>query len=118
MAHAAHSHKALIWKVFGILTIITLVEVALGIYKFDFLHLTKVVGTSPLNWIFLILTLVKAYYIAWFFMHLNDEKKWLRRIIVWALIMYVIYLSFVFLVEGGAVGRSFNGFFHSLTTFN
>lgn len=71
----AQSHKALIWKVFGILTIITLVEVVLGIYKPNALHLTKVLGTSPLNWIFLILTLVKAYYIAWFFMHLNEEKK-------------------------------------------
>ena len=36
-----------------------------------------------LNWIFITLTLVKAYYIAWDFMHLRDEKTALRRAIVW-----------------------------------
>jgi len=116
MAHAA-SHKALIWKVFGILTVITLVEVVLGIYKPASLHLSKFLGTSPLNWIFLILTLVKAYYIAWFFMHLNEEKKWFRRSIVWTLIMYIIYLAFYVLIEGGAIGENFTGVFKSMTSF-
>jgi len=117
MAHA-HSHKALIWKVFGILTVITLVEVILGIYKPDSLHLSSVLGTSPLNWIFLILTLVKAYYIAWFFMHLADEQKWFRRAIVWTLVLYILYLSFYVLIEGGALGGTFHGVFKSLTQFH
>ncbi len=117
MAHT-QSHKALIWKVFIILTIITLVEVILGIYKPEPLHLSKVLGTSPLNWIFLILTLVKAYYIAWFFMHLSGEKKWFRRSIVWTLVMFILYLSFYLIVEGGSIGRTFSGVFESLTTFN
>ena len=114
----SHSHKALIWKVFGILSAITLFEVVLGIYKPDSLHLTKVLGTSPLNWIFLILTLVKAYYIAWFFMHLNEEEKWFRRSIVWTLVLYILYLSFYVLIEGGAVGETFTGVFKSLTQFH
>lgn len=69
MAHAQEhtSHTKLIWKVFAILSIITIVEVALGIEKPDFLHLTTLFGTSPLNIIFIVLTLVKAYYITWFF---------------------------------------------------
>lgn len=117
MAHA-ESHKGLIWKVFAILTVITLVEVVLGIYKPSSLHLNEFLGTSPLNWIFLILTLVKAYYIAWFFMHLNEEKKWFRRAIVWTLVMYILYLAFYVLIEGGAVGGTFTGVFKSLTTFN
>jgi len=115
---SAHSHKALIWKVFGILTVITLVEVVLGIYKPKALFLTNILGTSILNWIFLILTLVKAYYIAWFFMHLADEKKWFRRAIVWTLVLYILYLSFYVLVEGGALGNTFNGVFKSLTEFH
>ncbi len=117
MAHA-ESHKGLIWRVFGILTVITLVEVVLGIYKPDVLHLNQVLGTSPLNWIFLILTLVKAYYIAWFFMHLNEEDKWFRRYIVWTLIMFIAYLTFYLLVEGGSVGENFTGVFKSITTFH
>ena len=36
------SHTKLIWKVFGILSVITIVEVILGIVKPDALHLTKI----------------------------------------------------------------------------
>ncbi len=102
MAHT-QSHTALIWKIFGILTIVTLVEVVLGIYKPKSLFLTNFLGTSLLNGIFLILTLVKAYYIAWYFMHLKDEKKWFRRSIVWTLVLYILYLTFFVLYEGTAV---------------
>jgi len=61
MAHGAEhtSHTALIWKVFGILSLITFVEVILGIYKPEALHLSSFLGTSPLNWIFIILTLAR-----------------------------------------------------------
>ncbi|MEE9348896.1 MAG: cytochrome C oxidase subunit IV family protein [Flavobacteriaceae bacterium] len=120
MAHAqAHeSHKGLIWKVFGLLTVITLVEVFLGIKKYDFLHLSSFLGTSLLNWIFLILTLVKAYYIAWYFMHLNDEHKWFRRSIVWTLVFFILYLSFFVLIEGGSIGDSFTGLIRRMTTFH
>jgi len=52
-----------------------------------------------LNWIFIILTLVKAYYIAWDFMHLRDEKTPLRRVIVWTPIFLVCYLIFILLFE-------------------
>lgn len=43
MAHGAEhtSHTALIWKVFGILSLITFVEVILGIYKPEALHLSS-----------------------------------------------------------------------------
>ncbi|NQW36034.1 MAG: cytochrome C oxidase subunit IV family protein [Flavobacteriales bacterium] len=97
---AATSHKALIWKVFGILSVITAVEVFLGIIKPAFLHATYLLGTNLLNIIFLVLTLVKAYYIAWFFMHLADEKKGLRRAIVWTVFFLILYLATLLLFEG------------------
>ncbi len=112
MAHAEKSHTALIWKVFGLLSIITLVEVFLGIKKYDFLYLNNVLGTSWLNWIFLALTLVKAYYIAWYFMHLKEEKKWLRRSIVWSAIFLIAYLSFYLLTEGTALHDAKNLLFN------
>ncbi len=101
MSATSSSHKALIWKVFGILSLITGVEVVLGIIKPAFLHLTFVLGTNLLNIIFLTLTLVKAYYIAWFFMHLADEKKGLRRAIVWTVFFLILYLATLLLIEGG-----------------
>ncbi|MEX6626918.1 cytochrome C oxidase subunit IV family protein [Tenacibaculum pacificus] len=99
MGHAHESNKKRIWIVLAILTIITTVEVAFGIVKPDSLHLHGW-GTSWLNWLFIILTLVKAYYIAWAFMHLEGEKTWLRRSIVWTAVFLVSYLLFIILIEG------------------
>ena len=102
MAHA-ESHTALIWKVFGFLSLVTIVEVALGIYKPEALHLHQFLGTSWLNWIFIILTLVKAYGIAWYFMHLRDELTWFRRAIVWTVVFLIVYLTTLILIEGDFV---------------
>ncbi len=99
MAHA-ESHTALIWKVFGFLSIVTIVEVVLGIYKPESLHLVQFLGTSWLNWIFIILTLIKAYGIAWYFMHLRDELTWFRRAIVWTVVFLIVYLTVLVLIEG------------------
>ena len=71
MGHSHESNTKRIWIVFGFLSLVTIVEVGLGIIKPDSLHLTSFLGTSPLNWIFIILTLVKAYYITWAFMHME-----------------------------------------------
>jgi len=80
MAHAHESNVKKIWMVFGLLSVVTIVEVALGIIKPDILHKSSFLGTSPLNWIFIILTLFKAYYIAWSFMHLEGGKKMVQKI--------------------------------------
>lgn len=93
------SNTQKIWGVLAFLTIVTAVEVVLGILKPEMLTDTYVLGMKLLNWIFIILTLVKAYYIAWDFMHLRDEKSALRRTIVWTPIFLVIYLVFILLVE-------------------
>jgi len=53
-----------------------------------------------LNWIFIILTIVKAYYIAWDFMHIRDEKGGLKGSIVLPLIILIPYLVFIVLLEG------------------
>lgn len=100
MAHAHESNLKRIWVVFGILSVITIVEVILGIYKPASLHLTQVLGTSPLNWLFIILTLVKAYYITWAFMHMEGEKKWFRRTVVWTAVFLICYLVTLLLIEG------------------
>ncbi|MFD2567217.1 cytochrome C oxidase subunit IV family protein [Pseudotenacibaculum haliotis] len=101
MAHAHdNSNVKRIWIVFGLLSIVTIVEVGLGIVKPDSLHLNGL-GTSWLNWIFIILTLVKAYYITWTFMHMEGEKTWFRRSVVWTAVFLIIYLVTLLIIEGG-----------------
>ncbi|WP_308991407.1 cytochrome C oxidase subunit IV family protein [Mariniflexile litorale] len=96
------SNTQKIWGVLIFLTIITAVEVVLGIYKPEVL-MGHVLGMKALNWIFIILTLVKAYYITWDFMHMRDETKALRRMVVWTAIFLILYLMFILLQEGGYV---------------
>ncbi len=103
MAHAHKSNTKRIWKVFGFLCIITVVEVALGIEKPEALYFNKFLGTNLLNWIFIILTLVKAYGIAWSFMHLEGEKTWFRRAIVWTSTFLICSLIALLLIEGGYI---------------
>jgi len=94
------SNIAKIWGVFTFLCIVTAVEVVLGIIKPEFLMQERLFAMRLLNWIFIILTLVKAYYITWDFMHMRDETKGLRRYVVWTAIFLISYLIFILLIEG------------------
>lgn len=96
------SNTQKIWGVLIFLTIVTVIEVILGIVKPDAL-MGSVLGMKALNWIFIILTIVKAYYITWDFMHMRDELKSLRRMVVWTAIFLILYLLFILLQEGGYV---------------
>ena len=103
MAHEHVSNTKRIWNVFFLLSAVTIVEVILGIIKPESLHMTNFLGTNLLNWIFIILTLYKAYYIVWAFMHMEGETAALRRSVVWTVIFLVIYLVFILLVEGNYI---------------
>ena len=94
------SNTQKIWGVLILLSIITAVEVVLGIYKPESL-MTKVIGMKLLNWIFIILTIVKAYYITWDFMHMRDETAAMRRMVVWTAVFLICYLVTFLLIEGG-----------------
>ena len=96
----SNTHK--IWGVLVLLAIVTSVEVFLGISKPDAL-MTSFLSMKIINWIFIILTLVKAYYITWDFMHMRDETKALRRMVVWTAVFLVCYLIYILLQEGGYV---------------
>lgn len=96
------SNTQKIWGVLILLSIVTAVEVVLGIYKPESL-MNYFLGMKLLNWIFIILTIVKAYYITWDFMHMRDETKGLRRAVVWTAIFLICYLIFILLQEGNYV---------------
>jgi cytochrome c oxidase subunit 4 len=103
MSHEHVSNTKRIWLVFGILSVVTTVEVFLGIIKPESLHMTNFIGMNLLNWIFIILTIFKAYYIVWAFMHMEGETTILRRSVVWTVIFLILYLTFILLTEGNYV---------------
>ena len=92
------SNQQKIWGVLIFLSIVTTIEVALGIIKPEVLMISFL-RMKLLNWIFIILTIVKAYYIAWDFMHIRDERSGLKNAIVLPLIILIPYLAFILLLE-------------------
>tara|TARA_B100001758_G_C18180496_1_gene489213 strand:+ start:85 stop:408 length:324 start_codon:yes stop_codon:yes gene_type:complete len=84
-----------IWLVFWILLVVTAVEVILGIIKPSVLVDNYIIGVTLLNMTFIVLTIVKAYYIVYAFMHLGSERKNLKMSIllpVWVLIPYLLFI--------------------------
>ena len=103
-----------IWGVLVFLSIITIVEVALGIIKPEIL-LNYFLGVKLLNWLFIIMTIIKAYYITWDFMHVRDEKPFLKNTIVLPLLILIPFLLFILLYEGSYI---FNVMFDGLKAWN
>ncbi len=84
-----------------LLTAITIVEVVLGaLIKQDS------AAWPVVKWSFIIMTLIKAGYIVLVFMHLGDERKALKYSILVPYFIFIIYLIFILLVEGTAVGET------------
>ena len=88
-----------IWLVFWLLLIVTAVEVILGIIKPSFMIERRLIGVTLLNHTFIILTIVKAYYIVYSFMHLGSEKKNLKWSIILPVWVLIPYLLFILLTE-------------------
>lgn len=86
---------AKIWKVTGILALITIVEVIGGLYLYQY------VPKFVINGAFLLLTVYKSYFIVKVFMHLGDEVKWFRFIVLIPLILFVWFII-AFLYDGSA----------------
>ncbi len=97
------SNETKIWGVLLFLSIVTVVEVALGIIKPEILVGNSFLSMKIINWIFIILTIVKAYYIAWDFMHLRDEPQGLQFSVTITLMFLIAYLAFILLVEGNYI---------------
>ena len=110
MCGGVRKFKSNTQKIIGVLillSIVTLVEVVLGIYKPAVLN-EYFLNLKLLNWIFIILTIVKAYYITWDFMHMRDETSILRRVVVWTAVFLILYLTFILIQEGGYIFDEFN----------
>jgi len=105
-AHASNTKR--IWNVFWILSALTIIEVVLGIFKPAVLYHSVFLGSSPLNELFIILTIIKAYYIVWAFMHMEGEKASLRWSVVGTTMFLIIYIVMLLLLESNYVHDTLN----------
>lgn len=94
-----------IFFVTALLSAITAVEVCLGIFIKQSSDLWPVV-----KWAFIIMTLIKAGYIVMVFMHLGDERKMLRNVVLVPYAVFVIYLIAIALHEGTAINAVWQQF--------
>ena len=93
-----------IWKVTIILSIITIVEVLVGAF-FPKREQTELVW-SLIKYGYIILTVIKAGYIVLVFMHLGDERKNLRYMILVPYILFILYLIFILIIEAKYVNNA------------
>ena len=91
-----------IWMVTAFLAVVTAFEVILGAYWRSFLSEDK---WQWVKWSFIVLTLVKATYIVMTFMHLGDERRNIRSIILLPYGLFIIYLIFIAIWESNYVNR-------------
>ena len=97
-----NSNVQKIWGVLIFLSIVTAIEVALGILKPPIL-MNYFLGLKLINWLFIIMTIIKAYYITWDFMHVRDEKPFLKNTIILPLLILIPFLLFILLWEGSYI---------------
>ncbi|HWY97473.1 MAG TPA: cytochrome C oxidase subunit IV family protein [Bacteroidia bacterium] len=90
-AHGKPVRKKL-WMVFWIMLGITIVELIIG-SQFNFTELNK-------EYTFIFLTLVKAFFIVWVFMHLGDERRAMKYAIIMPYTLFIFYLAFMVITEG------------------
>ena len=112
-----HGHKPdatvkEIWKVTGILTVLTIIELVLGYW----MYASKEMGDTSKHFIkgaIIILMMAKAFYIVGYFMHLKHELRNLIMTIVVPLILFVWFII-AFLYEGNSyhnLKNEYNGYY-------
>jgi len=90
-AHGKVIRKKL-WMVFWIMLIVTLIELAIGAFA-NMEEINK-------EYIFIFFTVAKAFFIVFVFMHLGDEKKALKYVIIAPYTLFIFYLAFMAITEG------------------
>lgn len=101
-AEYAHHHseeegkkiRKMIWFVFWILLVVTTVEVTLGLFYNDWN-----IPWQLVKWTFIVLTLVKGYYIVASYMHLKNEYTNFKLIVAIPYLVLGIYLIILVLIE-------------------
>ena len=87
--------RSTIYKVTVLLTVVTILEVLMGVYVKQGTELW-----STVKIIFIGLTLLKAFYIVFSFMHLGHETPALKWVVVLPYAFLIIYLLVLLIIEG------------------
>lgn len=82
-----------------LLTAITIVEVLTGAFVKQYTDGTPNSIWPVIKWSFIVLTLVKAGYIVLKFMHLGDETKSFKMVLLVPYFLFIAYLIFILLTE-------------------
>jgi cytochrome c oxidase subunit IV len=105
--HSEEEGKAIrkkIWFVTILLSTLTAIEIFMGIVLSQ-----RDSGYWPvIKWTFIIMTIVKAFYIVMEFMHLGHENKTLRKLIIVPYVFFIIYMIYLIVQEGFMVGAGYN----------
>lgn len=88
--HVVENSTGLIWRTFWILLVITIFEVGIAFTS---------IPHEILILIFIVLTIVKAYFIVAFFMHLKHERASLKYSIILPFVL-ILYLIVMAIAEG------------------
>lgn len=92
--------KSKIWQVAGVLLLITVVEFIIALWAIPGGHISQHTG----NYMYICLTLVKAFYIVGYFMHLKFEKLGLQLALSLAFI-FIGYFVVLMLIEGNHLNK-------------
>lgn len=92
-----------IWVVFWVLLAVTTVEVSFAFLNDAGAGEKHFLSPFWEKWLFISLTLVKAYYIVFKFMHLGDEKKNFKLTILLPTMIFIAYFIGMMMYEGYAL---------------
>ena len=106
LAHSEEAGKVIrkkVLKVTVLLTLITAVEIVMGVVWGKSLAQTAPAKWEVIKWIYIVLTIIKAGYIVMVFMHLGEERKNMKQMILVPYIAFMIYLIWILLTEAWSV---------------
>jgi len=97
-----------LWNVFWIMLGVTIVELIIGFkaQEWGLLHPTERTSSSFLKVVFIGLTLGKAFFIIFSFMHLGDEKKILKYSVIAPYTVFILYFVYVLIAEANYVNAN------------
>ena len=90
-----------IWKVFWILSVITVIELGLGMTLYFMSSLPEDLRQHLIKGLIIILSLAKAYFIVSVFMHLGDEIRNFIMTVVVPLCLFIWFIT-AFLWDGNS----------------
>ena len=109
MAHHSEEEGKVIrkklWGVFWIMLTITIIELIIGFNAKEWHLLDSVdrTSTSTLKVLFIGMTLGKAYFIVYSFMHLGHEVKGVKYAIIAPYTVFILYLTYILVAEANYV---------------